>query len=200
MPRDVRHRRTGVFVFLLLAGSATCDVSAQPSKGPPGHNAPDAGASPAERNLVFDETAYWRHYFSFAPPSVPADKMRNEAARFLDQKSLKRAEKQARAQMKETGTEADDWREHVIVPAASNQYSFADLNVELLARLRTGLPPVAWMETGFDDGDWPRQRGTFSATRQVRRASSVRALNCPIRSQRPPCTWRRRTVAESACC
>ncbi|MGA2032745.1 MAG: glycoside hydrolase domain-containing protein [Thermoguttaceae bacterium] len=170
MPRDVRHRRTGIFVVLLLAGSTACAVSAQPAKGPPSHGAPDAGASPAERNLVLDETAYWRHYFSFAPPSVLADKIKNEAARFLDQKSLKRAEKQARAQMKETGMEADDWTEHVIVPASSNQYSFADLNVELLARLRTGLPPAAWMETGFDDGDWPRQRGIFSATRQVRRA------------------------------
>ena len=81
--------------------------------------------------------------------------------------------------MKETGAEADDWTEHVIVPAASNQYSFADLNVEVLARLRTGLPPATWMKTGFDDGDWPRQRGIFSAM-----PGPPRVLPYPVRAAR----------------
>ena len=169
MPRAVRHRRVGLVVFLLLVGSAVSGVFAQPSKRPPGHG-PEAKAAPAEQDLILDETAYWRHYFSYAPPAVPASKMKNEAARFLEPKSLARVERQARARIKEMGKESDDWTEYVIVLASSNQYSFADLNVELLARLRTGLPPADWMEAGFDDGDWPRQRRIFSATCQVRRA------------------------------
>ena len=130
-----------------------------------------APASAAQaRDLILDESAYWRHYFTYAPPEVPADKVRAELPKYLDKRALRRVERQARIRAKQLGKDPKDWMRHVIVEAGSNQYSFSNLNVELLRWLRTDLPPADWMTPEFNDADWARQRTVFRASRQVKAA------------------------------
>jgi len=124
-------------------------------------------AGAAEPGVILDQTAYWRHYFSYAPPAVSAERMTNEGLKYLGQAAMKRVERRARIRAKRLGCETKDWPQHVIVVGASNQYTFSDLRVELLRWLRTDLPPAGWMRRGFDDGDWARQRTLFGASRQV---------------------------------
>jgi hypothetical protein len=126
-----------------------------------------AAPAAAEQHLVLDGSGYWRHYFTYAPPHVPADQVRAELDRYLDKRARRRVERQARIRARRLGKDADTWCEHVIVEAASNQYTFSDLRVELLRWLETDLPPADWMQPSFDDADWVRQRSLFKAGRQV---------------------------------
>jgi len=150
----------------VLASFSLCVTAAEP--------AAEQGA------VILNESAYWRHYFTYAPPQVPTDKVRTELPKYLDKRALRRVERQARIRAKRLGQDTKHWMQHVIVEAASNQYSFSDLNVELLRWLQTDFPPADWMKPDFNDADWARQRTIFRASRAVNDAPRPFLLYAPL--------------------
>lgn len=129
-----------------------------------------APAPAEEPGLILDETAYWRHFFTHAPPAIRPDALKAEGVKYLGDKYMKRLESKTKRDLKKRKQDPANWAEKVVVVGSTTGYSFSTLRVEIDKRLRTSLPPSDWMKPGFDDGDWARKCSNYSTNRQINAA------------------------------
>ncbi len=115
--------------------------------------------------LILDESAYWRYHVQFGIDRISPELLRSEGKQVLGEKGLARLEQMVRR-----------WRRPPFVPASrpaegagSTWQDDAPFWVTQVANvgcdderisfhISTPPPPPDWMQPGFDEAAWPRQK------------------------------------------
>lgn len=126
--------------------------------------APAAKKAPKKEKppgLILDQEAYFRHFFTFAPPAVNPDNFLENCKRDLDERYFKGYERRMKKHFMRQGHPKDHWMKKPIVMGSSNMFQFDNLRVHINMTLKTPFPPTDWMKADFVDGDWARQLSLF---------------------------------------
>ncbi len=129
-----------------------------------------AGAAPA-RELVLDESAYWRFYIVPGQDYVSTEALRAEGKTILGKRGLASCERKTKRRNKGLDWNRVDWRSLVTVDFARIQATVVGTEPEALRSAGIGMPgpPEDWADADFPDAGWPRQRLPLLIGRGARR-------------------------------
>jgi len=124
--------------------------------------AKDAGPS-AGGTLVLDECSYNRAYVQFALDRISPRLLAGEGAKVLAPKAIKALKREVRTVHKFMGIKwiEASWMDRAYVLHRQGQAWNPSRHGRMNVLAATDPPPANWMRPEFDDGDWPRLRGSL---------------------------------------